>query len=629
MSTTTLKKRGHKISAKDLQKNYGSERVLLAWEIAEKAYAGQDHCSGVDTMDHILSMLNEVMPFHPDEDSIITCLLHHVLECGYWTVDELEQNFGTKIRELVSGVHLLSHITLKDRRIPTDDLRIMLLTVTEDIRTIVIILCDRLALLKESDSLSKEDARALSRDVLQLFAPVAARLGIYKLKHALESEAFPISYPQDAERIAEQVQHVQARNIDYIDKTALYLKDFLQKEGISAKIEGREKHPYSIFRKMEKKSVSHVMDLYDYYAMRVTLDSLEECYQVLGLIHKAGRPIAYRFKDYISFPKPNGYQSLHTTLANLSGTTNATLVEIQIRTKEMDDNANYGLAAHWMYKEPGRSNKVNIKSHLKDVLASQGEIVDRGELADHIFVLSPRGDVIELPEGATPLDFAFIIHTDLGLSFRCARVNGSAVPLDYQLENGDIVEIIKFKVPRPSPKWLQLLRVASARSKLKNYLNSQNRPELLVRGRELVNEVLIKHGFHKLDTSYSLLRICDGNVLSMQDREDVLVKIGQGSERVSSLLSRVDALKISENKKEKTKTAKKHFTNLSKQKEIVLEGGVPMPMRFAKCCKPNERISPSLKGVVNRTGEVVVHRSACGMLRNSNPERQVKAWWKE
>ena len=609
-----------------------SERLAKAWQLAEEVYKDQSHWGGLPLMEHVIGVLNTLLPFQPDEDAIVACLLHHILDCKGCTLVELEVDYGTKVRELVSGVHLLAHVTLRGKRRSVEDLRLVLLTVSDDIRTVLLILCDRSFLLDCLPQLSTEEQRQISLDALQLFAPVAARLGMYKLRYKLEGDAFPVIYPNDAERIAEQLLSMQEQYGGFLENSASQLKEYLQKAGVTASIAMREKKIYSIFRKMKEKEVTHVQQLYDLFAMRVVVQTEAECYQALGLLHQIGKPVENRFKDYIAFPKPNGYRSLHTTLVQLPGMEDESLfVEIQVRTVQMHTDAEYGIAAHWMYKERGSAAKALHQVQLHNVLVTQQPLEDGEEkpaLADHIFVLTPRGDVIELPEGATPLDFAFHLHTDLGLSFKSATVNGSIAPLDYRLENGDIVDVLKHKNPRPSSQWMQLLRMASSRSKLKRFLYAQDRPQFISEGREKVNSELRKYNLPLLDADLSILRTFDGAALTMSQREDLLMKVGQKSERVLALLYHLDALKEMLPEKRSTKSAQtRPGPRPKKQQEFDVEGDVALRTRTAKCCKPEESAKDPLMGVVSRKGVVMVHRKDCGMIRNASEERLVRVWW--
>jgi len=608
--------------------NFDRRRLARAYEVAKEVYADDTHWTGTSLISHVFGVLDVLLPFEPDEDAVVACLLHHTLHTKRYSLSELESEFGPKVRSLVSAVHLLSHVTLEGRRSSIEDLRLMLLNVSEDVRTVLISLCDLAYVLRFVGSMQQAEARQLCKDALQVFAPVAARLGIYSLKHEIENGAFPVLYQSDAERIKEQLQNIHAQRGRFLLKAAEELQEHLNQQGINAEVQYREKLPYSIFTKMHAKSLSYIEDLYDLFAIRIVVDSLEDCYRVLGLIHRRARPVAHRFKDYISFPKPNGYQSLHTTLLQMPNVPEHTFVEVQIRTKNMHREAEYGVAAHWGYKEHGSTARAVEKVQLHEVLASHHfieEKEDRESFVDHIFVLSPKGDIVELPEGATPLDFAFQVHTNLGLAFHAARVNGSIVSMDYQLENGDIVEIIKRGTPHPSPQWLQLLRMASSRSKLRRYLNTQDRPEYIALGRTMLNEELRKHGLPQLDQDLSVLRKYQGSTLNLSQREDLLVKIGHGAQRVSSVLAGLDDVRI-----EPLQQQQKQEAGRMQRKDAIIEmdGGIAMPMRYAKCCKPQEGTHVPLLGIINRYGEVMVHRARCGNIRNSNPERQVSVRWR-
>lgn len=604
-----------------------SARLRAALTMAEHCYENEKHWTGIPVLQHATEVIENLLPFEPDEDTIIACLLHHVLHKRRATIVRLEEQFGPKVRSLVTSVHLLSHVTMEGRRNSIEDLRLMLLTVSEDVRVVLIILCDQCAVLDHLAMLTSERKRKLSHDTLNLFAPVAARLGIHALKQRMERIAFPVIYPSDAERIEEQLKQVHEKHGAFLEEASASIEKILAEHGLKAEVQGREKQPYSLFMKMKAKSLTHVEGVHDLFAFRVVVEKEEECYQALGILHHLGRPFANRFKDFIAFPKPNGYQSLHTTIARLPGVPEALFVEVQVRTRDMHREAEFGIAAHWSYKEGGTTAQAISRVQLQNVLSHQYSIATQEELAsalaDHIFVLTPKGDIVELPEGATPLDFAFQIHTDLGLAFRSARVNGGIVPLDYELENGDVVEITRHRLPRPSVEWMNLLKMASSRSRLKRYLYSQNRDQYVATGKVLLNVELQKHHMQPLDSDLSLLRFFDDNVLTAMEREDVLLKVGQGAEKPSSILSHIPALHGF------SSTATKKAPRLQRKDSIVeMEGGVRMPMRFAKCCKAQEREGKPITGFITRTGEVTIHAEGCGMVKWANPERRIKVWWR-
>lgn len=590
------------------------DRVRSAFEVACELYADRKHWTGTPLIDHTLGVLGTLLPFHPDEDTVVACLLHHALDGFAQMPETIEHKFGSTVRSLVSGVNLLSRVTTRNRRMSIEQLRTMLLKVADDARMLLIILCDRSYLLTHIALLPPPERRRVCADVLQLFAPVAARLGIYTLKTQLEARAFPVVYPTDAVRIEEQIAMLHEREGDFLDKAAEELRTFLEQEGVPARVEGREKQPYSIFLKTRSKGINSVEDLYDLFAFRVIVDSVPACYQALGLLHRIGHPVSNRFKDYLAFPKPNGYQSLHTTLAHLPGVPSSVFVEVQIRTADMHREADYGIAAHWSYKEAGSTAQALQRVRLHKMLSVTQS------LHDQIFVLTPRGDIVELPEGATTLDFAFHVHTNLGLSFRAARVNGAIVPLDYQLENGDVVEIQKHRDPRPSPRWLTLLKTASARSHLKRFLALQHRPDTVELGRELLDSELSRRGLPQLDQELNFLHMFDGRELSQEEREDLLLKVGQGSQSASSVLPHLAAWK--KLALERQPADHPHVPGIRLQAEI--EGGIPMPIRYAKCCKPE---GGPISGVIGRTGDVRVHKASCKMLLAVNPERRIAVRW--
>ncbi|MSR86958.1 bifunctional (p)ppGpp synthetase/guanosine-3',5'-bis(diphosphate) 3'-pyrophosphohydrolase [Candidatus Peribacteria bacterium] len=602
---------------------------------ADALYGGAMHWTGVSLLEHALGVLQILLPFQPDADTVTACILQHALESKTINTSELEQEFGSRVRSLISGVHLLSHVSLRNRNTGIEDMRLMLLSIADDIRILLILLCKRCYSLERIHLLPPADRKRVARDVLNLFSPVAARLGIHTLKQRLENLAFPIVYPSDAERIAEQMVQLQGRYGPFLAPASEELRRALSEQGIPATVVGREKQLFSIFTKMATKSISSIESLQDLFALRVIVETEEECYRVLGALHRIGRPVANRFKDYIAFPKPNGYQSLHTTVAKIPGVPEGVFVEVQVRTHAMHREAEYGIAAHWSYKEGGSAEQSLQRVQLQQALSSQhtveGATSSAIRFADHIFVLTPKGDIVELPEGATPLDFAFQIHTDLGISFRAARVNGSIVPLEYELENGDVVEIVTQRTPQATSGWLQLLKMASSRSRLKRYLHAAHYEDDLARGKELVNAELKTRRLPQLDSDLSLMRIHDGSVLPVAEREDLLRKIAQGSDRVGSLLQRLDLLRPLRVTVPRVSPAKKAIRLQRKDALIDIEGDVPMPLKFAKCCKPQESDPPCPKitGVITRAGDVMIHVAKCKNAIRGNPERRIGVKWRK
>lgn len=599
-------------------------RLQKAFQFAEGRYGDTMHWTGESVMDHCLGIFKTILQFHPDDDTIIACLLHHTIDSGY-SLGLLEEHYGTAVRTMINGENLLSHATVKNRRMSLEQLRVMFLKVSGDMRLVLLLLSQQYRLLERMSFVSDEQRKRICQDTLQIYSPVAARLGIYSLKHQMEAKAFPVMYPVDAMRIAEQLEQMHEKHGRFLETAPALLMGQLKEAGLDAIVYAREKQPYSIFHKMQLKTLTHVEDLYDLFALRVIVAEEADCYRALGVLHRLAYPVAGRFKDYIAFPKPNGYKSVHTTLAQLPGVPEGIFVEVQIRTADMQREADYGLAAHWSYKEGGSAAYAVQRAQVQHALSqSSGDNPAAGGMTDRIFVLTPKGDVLQLPEGSTPLDFAFHVHTTLGLSFKGARINGNIVPIDHILENGDVVDILKHPDPRPSPQWITLLRTASARSRLKHYLLSQERPAHLLLGRETLNDELHKHRLPPLDTDLSILRLFDGEVKNFAEREDLLVHIGQGAQNAASLLPHLSVLKDRlQLQHQRTDIAFSPGTSLVAK----VDGNIPMPVIYAKCCKPEATVGQKIIGVIGRSGDVRVHLHGCKMLRNVNPERRIGVTW--
>ncbi len=555
-------------------------RCLKALAFARDHYGERqmELLENVTLLEHAVAVTGLLAEFCPDEDALVACILQHMLRVPDHSLDRIAHEFGRTVRDMVRRVHLLSHLHTSDRRASIDDMKIMLVSISDDIRILLIALSIECYSMEHLSRVRSEYRARLCRQSLQLFAPVAARLGIYVLKYRLEKEAFKECYPTDATHIEGQLSQLREEHGIFLGRAVDGLRKFLLSEGMAADVLGREKQPYSIFQKMRTKSVTGIGKINDLFAIRVVVPTIPDCYQVLGLIHRVSTPLSHRFKDYISFPKPNGYQSLHTCVIGLPDAPKNVMIEVQIRTPEMHREAEYGVAAHWLYKDKGNVGELLRSAnqlHLSDVLlkqqsvgsASVHDVTDAGNrLVDHIYTLTPRGDILELPKGGTPLDFAFVLHTDLGLRFKAARVNGNIVPISHRLENGDVVEILTHKHPRPTLQWMEELATPSAKSKLKTYFSSHHRtqflPKVPVRG----------------------------------------VK----------------------------KSVKPAVSRQKKEEQLMVEGmPLTLPYRFAKCCAPNDEKSRKQKliGIITRNGNISVHRDGCRMAKSANPERRVTMKW--
>jgi GTP pyrophosphokinase len=454
--------------------------IQLAYDFAVKAHAGQKRKSGEAYIQHSLHTAFILVQIKADIETVIAGLLHDVPEDTEYTLADVEKNFGKEIAGLVEGITKLSKIKYRGIERYRESLRKMFLAMAQDIRVILIKFADRLHNLRTLDSLPLEKRQRIARETLEIYAPIAGLLGIGRLKWQMEDICFKYLYPEDYKKLAYKYEvEKRLEHNQYIQKIKNILDAKLKEAKISFHITSRFKHLYSIYLKLQKKD-RKFDEIYDVFALRITVPDIADCYKTLGIIHSLWRPNPGRLKDYIAVPKPNGYQALHTTVYGPEG--NST--EFQIRTKEMDEGAKYGIAAHWSYKMgDGHSNAAKKQpAWIKEVLNIQKETENTSDFIkqmkfdvfrDRIFVFTPKGDVFDLPEGATPIDFAYYVHSDIGNRATGARVNDSISTLDKELKNGDLVEIITEKKRKgPNRDWLKFVKTATARNKIKQNLNS-------------------------------------------------------------------------------------------------------------------------------------------------------------
>ncbi|MEQ1849334.1 MAG: HD domain-containing protein [Candidatus Peribacteraceae bacterium] len=627
-------------SLRKLLPQLNEARLKKAWEYARRHYGDRGRelttsTSLIQSAEESTLLLSKICK---DEDAIIASLLQFVLRTPDGSLEDIGKEFGRPVRDLVSRVHLLSHLYVTDWRKSVEDMKLMLVSVSDDMRVLLITLSAVTALLEHVQELRHEHRTRICKQSLQLFAPVAARLGIYVLKYQLEKRAFPVCYPTDAEHIGRQLAMIHEESGGFLAKTSHSIRDFLSEQGIRCEVMAREKQPYSIFLKMHSRSINTLEKIVDLFAIRVIVPSVEDCYQALGLLHRVATPVSGRFKDYISFPKPNGYRSLHTCVLGLPGAPRTAMVEVQIRTNTMHREAEFGIAAHWMYKESSDGEKVLEaagKLGFSEMLLKQSVGQKKGTsvgtpisatLVDNIYVLTPQGDIIELPEGGTPLDFAFMVHTDLGLKFKGAKVNGAIVPIATKLENGDVVEIITHKHPQPTLHWLKVVRTSSARTKLKAHFFAHNRGEYLTKGKTSLNRELTDRGLPVLDNDLSLFSTVDGRALALREREDIVVKVGMDALRASAALRGVPPEKRGASAKASTR--KKVRPATSAALVTVVGESLPLPYRFAQCCAPEkEKARPEILGIVTRNGRITVHRNSCHVIKGVSPTRKLPMEW--
>lgn len=450
-------------------------------DLADARSLAQELCSECAAANEAIAQL--ILPRRPDISTLIACSL----QCMHQNdgLHKIERRFGKEVANIISALFLLnggSHVIAPR---PAGQVRRMVSSFSQNVRVLLIALHTRLYLLEHADRFSAKEQDAIARESLEIFAPLSARLGIYALKYSLETLAFRMLYKEDAADIEKKLENLSRKNGPFMSEARQILENLLRQHIPNVAIAAREKHPYSIFRKLERKSLTSMMDLYDLFGIRVIVDAEEDCYRTLGTIHNAFRPILHRMKDYIAMPKPNGYRSLHTTIMGICKDNPSFPVEVQIRTYKMDEEAEFGIAAHWNYKEKGSSYPFHggdkLEKHLKALSElAAGDVVEHDEdiaheMTDRIFVLTPKGDIVELPKGAGPLDFAFRVHSDIGLRYRSAKVNGAIAAINHPLENGDMVAITLWREPRPSEQWIQILKTKDGRQKLRSYFRDNGR----------------------------------------------------------------------------------------------------------------------------------------------------------
>lgn len=622
---------------------FDRENVKRAYYFAEKAHAGQLRNSGEPFIQHPLEVAYILADLQLDITSIIAGLLHDVVEDTEVTLDEIEAEFGSTVRFLVAGVTKLGQIEYKskeDRH--AENLRRMFIAMARDIRVILIKLADRLHNLRTLRHHPPAKQREIAQETLEIFAPVAHRLGIYKIKWEIEDLAFRYLEPEQYYELVEKIAKKRKEREDYINLVISKLKDRLDEAGIKADISGRPKNLYSIYRKMVDQN-KDLSEIYDLIAVRVIVNTVKECYATLGIVHTMWKPIPGRFKDYIAMPKQNMYQSLHTTLIGPLGEP----FELQIRTFEMHRTAEYGIAAHWRYKEGGRPTDEEFAkklSWLRQILDWNLELGDAREFmeslkidlfSDVVFVFTPKGDVVELPAGSVPIDFAYRIHTEVGNRCIGAKVNGKIVPLDYQLKNGDIVEILTSKQSNgPSRDWLSIVKTSQAKNRIRQWFKKEQKVENIIRGRDLLEKEMRKQGydpsaFYKIE---GIEEIC--RRLGFQTVEDLFAGIGGGTISPITVIGKVRA----DLQKEETVPAIEETQLLLKLPEkkktvatgVRVKGVTNLAVHLSHCCNPLP--GDKIIGYITRGRGVSVHRADCPNILHhfrGETERIIEVSWDE
>ncbi len=605
-----------------------------AYVYSAKVHDGQMRLSGEPYLSHPLEVAGILADMRLDVVSVAAGLLHDVIEDTHATEEEIEKMFGPEARHIVSGVTKLSTLPfVSDQARQAENIRKMLLAMANDIRVILIKLADRvhnMRTLQYHKNPAKQ--RKIAKETIEIYAPIAARLGIYWVKNELENIAFQYLYPEEFERIKQLVATDQQEREHYIEKVKAFIKLKMDENQLPCEVLGRYKHYYSIYQKMLQQNLTFE-EVYDIIAFRIILETIPQCYEGLGLIHSLWKPIAKKFKDYIGMPKPNMYQSLHTTVIGTYGER----IEIQIRTMEMDRVAKSGIAAHWSYKE-GRSADSKIAetfAWVQQLVENQAHIKDPDEFLenvridlfpDEVYVFTPQGDIKSLPKGATPVDFAYLIHTEVGQQCVGAKVDGRMVPLKYQLQTGESVDITIQKGHQPSKDWLGFVKTVKARSRIRQWIKTQEKDRSYQLGREMCDKAFRKYklNFNALFKSDAMQTVVEN--FGFKSAEDLIISIGYG--KITPLqLVRQFTPKPEEEPIASVLSGKSGDAGRKKKisSGVMVKGVEDILVRFAKCCQPVP--GDAIIGFITRGFGVTIHRTSCVNVVKTNPERLIEVEW--
>ena len=610
--------------------------IERAYIYSARVHAGQVRLSGEPYLSHPLEVAGMLSDMKLDVISVAAGLLHDVIEDTQAVPEEVEEMFGSEVLHIVSGVTKLSGLSFHSTRAQqAESLRKMFLAMADDIRVILIKLADRLHNMRTLEFHRPDKRKKIAGETLDIYAPIAARLGIYWIKNELEETSFKYFQPEEYSRIQNLVAKSRTERTKYMETVKGYIKKQMDEALLECEVLGRNKNYYSIFNKMVAQNLPFE-EIYDIIAFRIILDSISHCYEALGLIHSMWKPIDHKFKDYIARPKANMYQSLHTTVVGPFGER----IEIQIRNWEMDRVAKSGIAAHWSYKEGQRVDE-NISEKfawIQDLVDNQENFLDPGEFLenvridlfqDEVYVFTPRGEIKTLANGATTVDFAYMIHTEVGNQCTGAKVNGQLVPLVYQLKTGDIVEITTSKNHHPSKDWLKFVKTVKARSKIRQWIKTQEKERSISLGREMLEKAFRKEklNFNSLVKTVELADVATH--FGFKTIDDLIANVGYGKvtplQVVRKFAPKPQVGDVPEsifnkligrvNRKKKLKTG------------VLVKGVDDILIKFGKCCQPVP--GDNIVGYITRGYGVTIHRANCINALEMNPERQIEVDWNQ
>ena len=633
----------------ELNPKYDIELIGRAYDVAAKMHEGQLRKSGEPYLIHPMAVVKILAELGMDEDTLVAGLLHDVVEDTEYTNEQLRQEFGEEVELLVDGVTKIGSLQYENKEErQAETLRKMVLAMSKDIRVLIIKLADRLHNLRTINYMTPNKIVEKCSETLDIYAPLASRLGIYSIKFELEDICMRYLWPDEYQELTNEIHEKKEEREADLNRIIDEVNEALKDADIDYDIYGRTKHFYSIFRKMKYQN-KQLDEIFDLMAVRIIVDTVKDCYAILGIVHSMWTPIPGRFKDYIAMPKPNMYQSLHTTVIGDTGDP----FEIQIRTKEMHRIAEYGIAAHWKYKEGVSADQEEVKlSWLRQSLEWQKEMDNPKEFLEtlkmdlfenQVFVFTPKGDVMELPAGSTPLDFAFKVHSEVGAKCVGAKINGKMVTIDHKLENGDIVEIVtSSNSSGPSIDWLKIVKSPTARTKIRQWLKKENKTDGVDKGKMLMDKYLRKKGYEPKDVlknSFISKYVKDAG---LKDADEMFLNVSPGGTVLTNVASKLISMYNAELEKDSKKEDKKleEITTVKSaggkggkkqnNKGVIVKGMDGLLVRLSKCCNPVP--GDEIIGYITKGRGVSVHRKDCPnmvSLPEEEKERFIEVEWEQ
>ena len=620
----------------NIYKKEDAEVLVKAYYYAREAHKGQKRASGEEYFTHPYAVAEILIALGMDYTTVAAAFLHDVIEDTPATEDDISKEFGVEILTLVTGVTKLDKIEFKSHEEEqAENFKKIFVSMAKDIRVIIIKLADRLHNMRSLNFLSKERQLRMARETLEIYAPLAGRLGISQIKCELEDLCLKYIDAEAYEFLSENIHAKLEERKVFVNFVVKELREVLQESGIKGEVVGRPKHFYSIYKKMKKGK--ELEQIYDLTAVRVIVQSVDECYEILGKIHKKWKPIPGRIKDYIAMPKPNMYQSLHTTVVTSFGK----IFEIQIRTYAMHRTAEFGIAAHWKYKENNTESENTDFDHrldwIREVMEWQGDLTDgteflqslKGDIyASECLVFTPNGEVVSLPSDSTPIDFAYRIHTEVGNRCVGAKVNGKMVPLNSALQTGDVVEIITSKNSKgPSWDWLKIVKSSGAKAKIKAFFKRQMADEKIKIGKAMLEAEAKNRGYNFNNLLNPVSFAALSAKMSFSTHDEMYAAVGCGAVSVTQIIYKLIDLRKPEPVETENPNQQNRVMYTHKQSSggVIIKGMEGLLVRFAGCCNPVP--GDEIVGFVSRGRGVCVHRADCPNMRNEDPERLLEAKW--